>query len=99
MAAAIQVQARRATTIVTSAMDELTKQELIRVESEWNQAIVENDAEAIERYVAEDWIIVSSNGSVIDRTTFLQLVESGTLIHDEMTSEDMRVRVYGDTAV
>ena len=80
-------------------MDDRASQELIRVANDWDRAMVENDVEAIGRYMAEDWIIVGSNGSVGDKPTFLQLVKSGTLSHDEMTSEDVRVRVYGDTAV
>jgi ketosteroid isomerase-like protein len=80
-------------------MDDLARQELIRVANEWDRAMVENDAEAIGRYMAEDWIIIGSDGRVGDKLTFLQLVKSGKLIHDEMTSEDVRVRVYGDTAV
>jgi ketosteroid isomerase-like protein len=80
-------------------MDDRVSQELIRVAEEWDRAMVENDADAIGRYMADDWIIIGSDGSVGDKSTFLQLVRSGTLSHDEMTSEDLRVRVYGDTAV
>ncbi|MGH9162969.1 MAG: nuclear transport factor 2 family protein [Vicinamibacteraceae bacterium] len=80
-------------------MEDRARQELIRVANEWDRAMVGNDAEAIGRYMAEDWIIIGSDGSVGDKPTFLQLVKSGTLRHDEMTSEDVRVRVYGDTAV
>jgi ketosteroid isomerase-like protein len=80
-------------------MDDLARQEVIRVANEWDRAMVDNDAEAIGRYMAEDWAIIGTDGSVGDKPTFLQLVKSGTLSHDEMTSEDLRVRVYGDTAV
>jgi ketosteroid isomerase-like protein len=80
-------------------MDDRARQDLIRVAEEWDRAMVENDAEAIGRYMAEDWIIIGSDGSVGYKPTFLQLIESGTLSHDQMTSEDVRVRVYGDTAV
>ena len=80
-------------------MDDRAREELVRVANEWDRAMVENDAEAIGRYMAEDWMIIGSDGSVGDKPTFLQLVESGTLSHDEMTSDDVNVRVYGDTAV
>jgi ketosteroid isomerase-like protein len=61
--------------------------------------MVENDAEAIGRYMADDWTIIGSDGSVGDKATFLSLVRSGVLTHDVMTSEDMQVRVYGRVAV
>ena len=61
--------------------------------------MVENDPEAIGRYMADDWIIIGSDGSVGDKATFLGLVQSGALSHDVMESDDLKVRLYGDTAV
>jgi ketosteroid isomerase-like protein len=75
------------------------EEELIALANEWDRAMVRNDADAIGRYMAEDWVIVGSDGRLGDRATFLQLVRSGALSHDVMESEDFRVRVYGDAAV
>ncbi len=80
-------------------MDDSAKDELIGVANEWDRAMVENDAEAIGRHMADDWTIIGPDGSVGDKPTFLGLVRSGTLSHDVMESDDLRVRVYGDTAV
>lgn len=73
--------------------------ELINVAIEWDQAMVQNDSEAIERYMADDWIIIGPDGSVSSKEQFLALVKEGTLTHDVMESHDIHVRVYGDTAV
>ena len=73
--------------------------ELIALATEWDRAMVENDVAAIGRYMADDWTIIGSDGSVGDKASFLALVESGVLLHDVMESHDMRVRVYGDAAV
>ena len=73
--------------------------ELIGVAHDWDRAMVGNDAEAIGRYMADDWVIIGPDGRACDKVTFLKLVKSGALMHDEMTSEDFRIRVYGDTAV
>ena len=75
------------------------REELIGVVNEWDRAMVENDAEAIGRYMADDWTIIGSDGSVGDKPTFLGLVRSGALSHDVMESHDVGVRIYGDTAV
>jgi ketosteroid isomerase-like protein len=75
------------------------EEELIGVAHEWDRAMVENDAAAIARYMADDWTIIGPDGSVGDKATFLGLVKSGALTHDVMESEDFHVRVYGDTAV
>jgi ketosteroid isomerase-like protein len=75
------------------------EEELIGVAHEWDRAMVENDAKAIGRYMADDWIIIGPNGSVGDKATFLGLVRSGALTHDVMESEDFHIRVYGETAL
>jgi ketosteroid isomerase-like protein len=80
-------------------MDDTAREELIAVTSEWDRAMVANQADAIGRYMADDWIIIGSDGSVSDKPTFLGLVRSGTLSHDVMESNGLRVRIYGDTAV
>ena len=83
----------------SAAMNRSVHDELMAVATEWDQAMVGNDAEAIGRYMADDWTIVGSDGSLGDKASFLELVKSGALSHDVMTTEDLQVRVYGDTAV
>ena len=56
--------------------------------------LVENDPDAIGRYMADDWPIIGSDGSVGDKPTFLGLVRSGALSHDVMESDDLSVRIY-----
>jgi ketosteroid isomerase-like protein len=72
---------------------------LLNLENEFTAAIVRNDPDAIGRFVADDWIIVNADGGIIDRERFLGVIKSGTLTHQMMESEDMRVRVYGGSAV
>jgi ketosteroid isomerase-like protein len=80
-------------------MSDPVEKELIDISHAWDQAMVANDPDAIGGYMADDWIIIGSNGSVGDKATFLNLVRSGALTHDVMESHDINVRVYGDTAV
>jgi ketosteroid isomerase-like protein len=75
------------------------EEEVLKVEKGFAQAIVQNDPEAIERFVADDWIIVNADGGIIDKARFLEVIKSGTLTHDMMESDDMRVRLYGDSAI
>jgi ketosteroid isomerase-like protein len=71
---------------VTSGVDA----ELAAAAHAWDRAMVANDADAIGRFMADDWVIVGSDGSMNDRATFLELVRSGALSHDVMTSEMCR---------
>jgi len=80
-------------------MSHKMQDELLRIEKEFSHAIVTNDAEAVGRFLADDWIIVDPDGGVIDKTRFLDVIKSGALIHEAMASDDIRVRVYGNTAI
>ena len=80
-------------------MNSRVEEELIGVAHAWDRAMVANDPEAIGAYMADDWTIIGPDGSVGDKATFLELVRSGKLTHDVMESHDLKVRIYGDTAV
>ena len=73
--------------------------ELAKLEAEFANAIVKNNPEEIGQFVSDDWIIINADGGIIDRQRFLEVIKSGTLTHEMMESDDIRVRVYGDSAV
>ena len=75
------------------------QEEILRLEKEFSQAIVKNDAEAVGRFLADDWIIIDPDGGIIDRARFLGVIKSGALTHEMMESDDPRVRIYGNAAV
>ena len=74
-------------------------EELIQRCHDWDRAMIGNDADAIGRYMSDDWTIVGSDGRVSDKASFLALIRSGALTHDVMQSEDLDVRIHGDAAV
>ena len=75
------------------------EEELLKVEKGFVDAIAKNDLEAIERFVTDDWIIINADGGIIEKERFLEVIKSGALTHQMMESDDIRVRVYGDSAV
>ena len=74
--------------------------EIRRIETAWVQALVHNDAPAVERYLHDDWIIVDPDGGVMTKGDFLALIRSGDVVNDTMSLVgEPRVRVYGATAI
>ena len=73
-------------------------QELERLSAAWDLAMISNDAGAIGRFMADDWVIVSASG-VTARDDFLAVVASGDLTHETFRGEITSVRQYGDAAV
>lgn len=74
-------------------------QELLKVEKDFANAVVSNDADAIGKFLADNWEIIDPDGKVIDKPRFLSVIKSGTLTHQLMESSEMNVRSYGDSAV
>ena len=75
------------------------QEKLLKLEKEFTQAILKNDAEAIGQFLADDWIIIDADGGIIDKSHFQDVIRSGGLTHELMESDDVRVRVYGDSSV
>ena len=75
------------------------KQQLLKWEKNFAKAVVSNDAEAIGKFLADDWLIIDPDGGIIDRARFLGVIKSGMLIHVLMESEDVKVQQYADCAV
>ena len=75
------------------------EEDLLKVEKEFAEMIVSNDLERLGRLVADDWIIIDPNGEIVERARFFEVIKSGSLTHETMESEDLRVRIYGDNAV
>jgi len=76
-----------------------TAKELMKIEKDWAKAFETNDAAAIGKYIAGDWSIIGSDGSVTERATFLGFIKSGSLTHSKMQLDDATVRLYGDAAL
>jgi ketosteroid isomerase-like protein len=77
----------------------MMQEEVLRLEKEFSQAIVKNDARAVGQFLADDWIIIDPDGGIIDKARFLGVIESGALTHEMMESDETRVRIYGNTAI
>lgn len=76
-----------------------TEQELLRGNQEYDEALVRGDVAALERIFSDDFIYTTPDGEVRDKARQLALTRSGDLRLETGRSDDVRVRVYGNTAV
>jgi ketosteroid isomerase-like protein len=83
---------------MSSEKDRESQQEILELEREFGEAMIRNDADAIGRFLSDDWIIIDPDGGVIDKSRFLAVIKSGALTHEAMDSEDIRVRINPNTA-
>lgn len=75
------------------------EKELINFSQRWDEAMMTNDPEEIQKFMSDDWVIVGTEGGITTKASFMQSVISGDLTHNRMDSDEMRVKIYGDTAV
>ena len=73
--------------------------ELRRLEQAASEATVKKDRAAIERLYADDYSYIHSNGSIATKAQELSDVVSPDFKWTSTTVTDIKVRVYGDTAI
>lgn len=76
----------------------MTNEQLIKefqiVEDNFNRAVISNNIDEISKCIAEEWVLVDSQGGIIPKERFFYVVEQGLLKHTTMTKEILRVKVY-----
>ncbi|HKZ79143.1 MAG TPA: nuclear transport factor 2 family protein [Pyrinomonadaceae bacterium] len=72
---------------------------LMQIEQELLDALLKGDASANERYLADSFTFIAPNGMVSDKAQGIADIKSGDLKFESSKVDDMKVRVYGDTAV
>jgi ketosteroid isomerase-like protein len=73
--------------------------EIEALELQWRQAIISNDVNKMDHLLADDYIGISANGTVETKAQALAQRKTGTMRIVKLDINDLKVRVYGDTAV
>jgi ketosteroid isomerase-like protein len=73
--------------------------EIENLESQWRAALMQNDVAAINRLLADDYLGINPNGTLETKADALAQRRAGTTKISSIDPINMKVRVYGDTAV
>lgn len=73
--------------------------EILKTNEEYDKAIISRDAAAYERILAHDFIFTDYKGNVFNKTQEIEKVRTGNLTFESGKSDDLRVKIYGKTAV
>lgn len=82
------------TAATTNAEDEIKKLEEMR-----NEAVLHGDVSALDRMTSDDYTFVTLRGEMRTKQEILKGFASGSFHYDSRQIFDLKVRVYGDTAV
>ena len=69
------------------------------VSEEYDRAMRQQDAGALERIYAPNAKVIESSGKELTRAEVIAIAKAGDVKYDEGTSEDISVQVHGDAAV
>ncbi len=73
--------------------------EFVRLENVWNEAHVRGDANALDQLWSDDLVVTVSGMPVMDKSESLAVVRAGRMKFHTYKTSDLRVRVYGNSAV
>lgn len=85
-----QTRARAATAVSPET-------EIKKLEREWFDAVVKQDAATLDRIFADDFVATGSDGLFVDKAAMKATLSQVKL--DEIKSENFKLRLYGTTAV
>jgi uncharacterized protein (TIGR02246 family) len=84
---------------VITAPIESAREAILRLEQEWQDALISADVAALDRLYAETMIYTHSNGSVDDKKSYIESLRSGTAKYQSMTRDEIKVQIFGDSAI
>ena len=73
--------------------------EIEGLEMEWRRAQLTNNIPAIEHLLADDYLGISAYGTLETKADVLATRRAGDLKITQMDLSDVKIRIYGDTAV
>jgi ketosteroid isomerase-like protein len=69
------------------------------LDTEYQSAVQKNDAAAMDRILADDFVLVTGTGKVFSKTDLLNEAKAATRIYQVQQDTDQTVRLWRDTAV
>lgn len=76
-----------------------TEQELLKANQEYDLALLRADATALDRLYADEFIYTNPDGEIRNKAQQLAFTRSSDLKFESAQSSDVKIRVYGKTAV
>jgi ketosteroid isomerase-like protein len=74
------------------------EQALLKMERDWTEALLKKDAATVDKILADDWVFQGPAGTQTKAQALSELKSEDSKF-DSITQGDMKVRVFGNTAV
>jgi ketosteroid isomerase-like protein len=92
-------QTKAGQTATANAPANRLQEQLKKLEEEWAQAFIKRDAAALQRILADDYLVIDQDGTVGSKTSMIAEVTSGEIVFESIKFDKLKVRVYGGVAI
>ena len=92
-------QAAQAIALPLLHREDKLHREIENLESEWRNGLIQNDVATASRLLADDYLGINPNGTLETKADALAVRRSGVLKISSIEPDNVKVHVYGDTAV
>ena len=75
------------------------EQAVIKLENDWNDALVKHDLVALGRMFSDDLVFTDADGAMSTKAQLLDMLKSGEDVYTSALTSNMKVHVYGNTAI
>ena len=75
------------------------EEQILKMERDRAAAVVKADVATLEGLTSDDYILINANGQMSDKATTMSDIKTGRIKLTANEVSDMKVRLYGDTAV
>jgi ketosteroid isomerase-like protein len=70
-----------------------------QLDTEYQAAVKANDAAAMDRILADDFVLITGRGETFSKADLLKSARDKTAVYEHQEELEQKVRVWGDTAV
>lgn len=74
-------------------------QQLTKIKAQWSEAEKNRDIPYLDQLWADDAVFGTSLGTVLNKPQLIELIKGTDRTVDELKSDNIQVRVYGNTAI
>lgn len=72
---------------------------ILQMERDWTEAGLKKDFATLDRVIADDWVATDFQGKSVTKAQAIADLKSGSSTNQTVTLGEMKVRVFGNTAV
>ena len=84
---------------IASDQNATVEQEILALDMAWGQAAAKGDGAVLGKLLADDLYHVHASGNIETKAAYIDSLVSGKRKHEPIIPQEVKVRVYGDTAV